>query len=175
MVVGHGRDSALLADADDAQAGDRRGQAQDREVQALLAHVLEKPAGRARLERHADPRCRGAEPAQQARDGGRQCVRQIADPQQAERTLVRGAGGPPGDLRLGEDPTRLVQHGGAGRGERDAALRTGEQLHTQLRLELADLLTDGRLRNVQPLGRAPEVQFLGDGDEVPQMPKFHCE
>jgi hypothetical protein len=27
---------------------------------------------------------------------------------------------------------------------------------------------------VQPLGRATEVQLLGDGDEVAQMPELHA-
>jgi hypothetical protein len=28
---------------------------------------------------------------------------------------------------------------------------------------------------MQPLGGPPEMQFLGDGDEVPEMTKLHTE
>lgn len=40
-----------------------------------------------------------------------------------------------------------------------------EQLDAQIPLEQLDLLAERRLRDVQPLGGPPEVQFLGDGDE----------
>jgi hypothetical protein len=34
-------------------------------------------------------------------------------------------------------------------------------------------MAQGRLGHVQPLGRAPEVQLLGDGDEVAQLAELH--
>jgi hypothetical protein len=36
-------------------------------------------------------------------------------------------------------------------------------------LELADRGTQRRLSHVQPVGRAAEIELLGDGHEVPQM------
>ena len=41
-----------------------------------------------------------------------------------------------------------------------------EQLDPDFLLELCDLLADGRLGHVQAPRRAPEVQLLGNGNEV---------
>ena len=43
----------------------------------------------------------------------------------------------------------------------------------QLGLEPPDLLADRGLRDPQPLGRAREVQLLGDGDEVGELAELH--
>jgi hypothetical protein len=47
-----------------------------------------------------------------------------------------------------------------------------EELAAELCLERPDLGREGRLGDVQPLGGAAEVQLLGDGQEVPEMPKL---
>jgi hypothetical protein len=57
--------------------------------------------------------------------------------------------------------------------ERNAALRAVEQLDAELLFEIADLLADRPLRDVQAFGSRAEAQLLGDGDEVPEVPKFH--
>jgi hypothetical protein len=49
---------------------------------------------------------------------------------------------------------------------------TLEQGKAERILELADRLTERRLRHVQPLGGAMEVQLLGDGDELAQQPRL---
>jgi hypothetical protein len=48
-----------------------------------------------------------------------------------------------------------------------------EQRDANLRLELANLLTERGLRGVQPGGGAREAQLAGNRYEVPEMPKFH--
>jgi hypothetical protein len=68
----------------------------------------------------------------------------------------------------------LLEQGGARDGELDAALAAVEELDPELLLEFAHLLAYCRLRDVKALRCPAEVQFLGDGDEVPQMPKLHC-
>ena len=68
---------------------------------------------------------------------------------------------------------RLLEQGGARDGELDAARAAVEELDPELLLESAHLLAYGGLRDVQPIGGAAEVQFLGDGDEVPQMPELN--
>ena len=70
----------------------------------------------------------------------------------------------------GEQLARLVEQRRARRGERGAAAVAIEQLHAELGLERAHLLADARLRDVEPLGRAAEVELLGHGDERPQLP-----
>ncbi len=53
-------------------------------------------------------------------------------------------------------------------GERDRSGGAVDELHAELVLELLDLPAQRRLRHVQPLGGAAEVQFLRDGDETRQ-------
>jgi hypothetical protein len=72
-----------------------------------------------------------------------------------------------------EDVFRLAQEGAAGIRQCHMMTAPIEQGDTNGHLELANLLAERGLRRVQP-GRGPrEVQFFGDGQEVPQMPQFH--
>ena len=75
-----------------------------------------------------------------------------------ERVVDRGQG----DGAVGDEPPARV-------GERDAAGRAREQLDAELGLELADGLAQRRGRHVQPVGRAREVELLGDDEEVAQV------
>ena len=97
----------------------------------------------------------------------------VADAQPRRSGVVGVARRVAGHLRLLEHAAGLRQQRPSRIGEQDAALRAVEQLHAELGLELADLLADGGLRDVQALRRAPEVQLLGDSDEVPQVAEFH--
>ena len=58
-------------------------------------------------------------------------------------------------------------------GELDAAAGALEQPAAQLGLERADLLAERRLGDVQARRGAPEVQLLGDGDEIAKLAEFH--
>ena len=40
--------------------------------------------------------------------------------------------------------------------------------------QLTDLHPQGGLGNMEPFRRAPEVQLLGGGHEIPQMAQFHA-
>jgi hypothetical protein len=68
---------------------------------------------------------------------------------------------------------RLLQQGGARDGELDAALAAVGELDHELVLEFAHLLAYCSC-DVKALRCPAEAQFLGDGDEVPQMPELHC-
>jgi hypothetical protein len=70
---------------------------------------------------------------------------------------------------LRERAAPLGQQEAAGRRELHAPARALEQRHAEGALELPDLLAQPGLGDVQPLGRAPEVQLLGHGDEVAQV------
>src|SRR5207244_8067242 len=65
------------------------------------------------------------------------------------------------------------QEGLAGGREPGAARETMEQRHAHFPLEVADLLGERRLRDAQPTCRPEEAPYLGDRDEVPQVPEFH--
>ena len=67
----------------------------------------------------------------------------------------------------------VTQEGLAGRGQLHAAAGALEQPHPELGLQRGDLLAERRLGDVQPGGGAPEVQLLGDGDEIAKLAQFH--
>jgi hypothetical protein len=89
--------------------------------------------------------------------------------------VCRLLGQPARVLDPAEDVLHLAQEDAAGIREQDVVAAAVEQRHVHLGLELADLLTERRLRRAQPAGGTCEVQFLGDGDEVTEMPQFHGE
>src|SRR5581483_6714478 len=72
-----------------------------------------------------------------------------------------------------QDATRLVEKRGSRRRQGHGVGRAVKEAHPELLLELAHLLADGRLGDVQPLRSAAEMQLLRDGDEVPQVSEFH--
>jgi hypothetical protein len=41
-------------------------------------------------------------------------------------------------------------------------------------LDSLDEAAERRLRNAKPLRRAGDVPFVGDGNDVAEMPEFHC-
>ena len=49
-----------------------------------------------------------------------------------------------------------------------------EELGPKLTFEIADLLRERRSSEVKPLCSPTEMQFLGNGDEVSQLPEFHA-
>jgi hypothetical protein len=51
--------------------------------------------------------------------------------------------------------------------------RPNEERDPELTLEVTDSARQRRLRHVQTLCSAAEVQFLRDGDEVPQLTQFN--
>ena len=72
-------------------------------------------------------------------------------------------------LELREQPLGFVQKARAFGRELDAAPRAREQRRAEARFQVADRARQRRLRDVQRLRRAPEMQPLGDRDEVAQL------
>jgi NAD(P)-dependent dehydrogenase (short-subunit alcohol dehydrogenase family) len=72
-----------------------------------------------------------------------------------------------------EDRAPLGQQHGSGLGERDLAAGALQQRDPKLSFEPGDGAGQGRLGYLQTLGGLAEVQFLGDGDEVPQLAYLH--
>ena len=65
-----------------------------------------------------------------------------------------------------EQATALGQKGAAGIGEFDPPARSLEQRYPELLFELADLVAERWLGDVQALGGPAEVELLRDRDEV---------
>jgi hypothetical protein len=84
----------------------------------------------------------------------------------------RFAGHHPDPGRRGEGLAGRGEHAFAGRGDPYPARGAVEQAYAEFAFEPGDLLAHRRLHDVQSLRRAPEVQFLGDGDEVLQRLQF---
>ena len=73
----------------------------------------------------------------------------------------------------GQRGPRVGQHRLARRGQPHRATRAVQKRLAEFAFQPLDLCTDRRLRDVDPLRGPGEVGFLGDGDEVFQLPKFH--
>lgn len=96
-----------------------------------------------------------------------------AEPQAAALTAAGGTRDGRRLVRPAEQLARLGKQRLTGGRERGAATVAVEELHAKLRLERADLLAHARLREVQPLGRAAEVQLLGHGHERGELAQLH--
>ena len=99
--------------------------------------------------------------------------------ERADRQFSRAAirclfGQAAGVIDAAEDVPDLSQEDASAIGERHVMPAPIEQRNADRRFELTDLLAERRLRRVQPRRRAREVQLLGDGHEVAQVPQFHA-
>lgn len=72
-------------------------------------------------------------------------------------------------MRGGEQRTGVVEQLSARVGQRYAVAIPGEQRGAEILLERADLPAEHRLRDMQLIGGAAEVQPIGHGDEVTQF------
>jgi hypothetical protein len=72
-----------------------------------------------------------------------------------------------------QDVTGLGVERPAGLRDRHVSLAASEKRHLQLALERDDLLAQRRLHDPQSLSGTPEVQLLGHGNEVAEMPELH--
>ncbi len=49
-----------------------------------------------------------------------------------------------------------------------------QELGPEFAFEVADLLRERRAREMKSLCGSTEMQFLGNGDEIGQLPEFHA-
>ena len=100
--------------------------------------------------------------------------RQVRDAADAKRrALLPGA---PrfgdGEVERGQDLACLLEEDPPGVGRHHDPARPVEQLDAEIVLELPDRLRQRRLRNVQALGGAAEMELLADRHEVAQVPEL---
>jgi hypothetical protein len=67
----------------------------------------------------------------------------------------------------------VIEERGAGRRQLHLPPRSVEQQDPELLLEQLDLPAEGRLRDLHPLRRPPEVTLLGDRNEIAQVAELH--
>jgi len=102
-------------------------------------------------------------------------VGQPADVTQAHRSALRAGPLQPllGVVDKRQNPAPVVQQRTSGFAQPHAAPVPHEQVGPQFPFQRDDLLGQSRSGDVHPLGGAPEVQLLGDRDEIAQLPQFH--
>ena len=72
-----------------------------------------------------------------------------------------------------QDASRIVQEQCPRRTQSDAAGQSVEQEEPQLPLQVSDLPREGRLHDMEPIGRSSEMLLLSNGNEIAEMPEFH--
>ena len=167
---GHHR---LLDDGLDLQFRPRARHADEPDVEPAVLELAQLLAGAELVQAQRDVRRVVAERAQQL---GHERVHRRADEadrQPADLAALDAPGLARCVLDRVEDLPRPDEERLAGGRQLDPALVAQQQRRPDLLLELADLLAQRRLRHVQALGRAAEVQLLGDDDEVAQVAELH--
>src|SRR5215207_6397134 len=96
-----------------------------------------------------------------------------ADDAAADRPTPCATGAIDGIVHLVQDVPRRREHDVSGRCEPHPPRRPLEQLGIELALERVDLTGECRLRDAESPRGGDERRFIGDGDEVAQMPKLH--
>jgi hypothetical protein len=76
-------------------------------------------------------------------------------------------------VELRQHRAGIRDEGATGIGQFDAARLSMKKLHIELAFDCLDALTERRLLHSQPLGGSRDVAFLGNGDEIPEMPQLH--
>ena len=80
-----------------------------------------------------------------------------------------------GTLGIADQLPAVPQQHLAGPGQPDLAAGAVQQPRAQVPFQSQDRLRQWRLRHVQALCCPPEVQFLGDREEVPSLPHLHID
>ncbi|MEI9985539.1 MAG: hypothetical protein WDN69_21520 [Aliidongia sp.] len=120
-----------------------------------------------------DIRMPRAEAVQQSRQhAGKGDGTAIADFYRPERRPPRSLSDLLRMPRLIERQPRLLKEQRAGGSQRDGAFAALQQTNTQFLFQRLDLHAQSRLGNVQAIRCAGEMQGLGDGDEVVELPQL---
>jgi hypothetical protein len=125
------------------------------------------------VQQHLHARMLGMKPAQGRRQQQVHGRADIADADPAD--LAAPDPTRPGDglLQLGDQGRRLGLEKLAGLGQAQRPAAAFQQLQAQLVLQLADLLAQRRLGDMQAQGGAAEIQLLGHRQEVAEMTQLH--
>ena len=76
-------------------------------------------------------------------------------------------------LGCGQDPTGFLKKPASRRRQLDVALDPAQEVDFELGFEIPDLLAQGRLRGVQAVRGAAEMELFRDRDEVTKVPQLH--
>ena len=167
------RDEALALHHQVLEAGLAVDRRQEQPEVELARRERRRLLGRKHLaqrERHARPG--GLEGLEQPGEHAVVGERDEADAQPALLARGHAAQLEHRALELRDDAARLLEEAGALGGELDPPAAAREQRHAEPLLERADGARQRRLRDVQRLGGAAEMQPLGHRHEIPQLPQI---
>jgi hypothetical protein len=170
-VVGEPHEQLVLEEGEEAQAVDRPDAVHDRDVEAAGQQLRHEVPALRLVPLDPPRRVVAADRASERRGQPVTADRGDAHPQRRPGLGADRAGR--GDRLLedrdGDADTAVELL--ARRRQHDAARGAVEQADAELGLQPQDPLAERRLRHVELLGRAPEVQLLGDRHERRQQPR----
>ena len=173
VPLGEDDDEWLREDALDGEIPVVHGRTQEPDLNAILAERQDL-IGRVEL---ADLKVNVGMPLDERANDDRKdrevCPRHEAHPEAASRPTRRPPGRLRGPLGVEQDRSGLVEECASRVRQLDATLGPVEERDAELGFELSDLLTERRLGHAQTQCRPAEVQLLGDGHEISEVPKLH--
>jgi hypothetical protein len=164
--VGDDENHLLVVERLEAQVGRAAWAVGDADVELAFAQPLDDLLGGELVDAHPNRRMPGEEEGDALRD-----QRDVEGVRRADPHLPREAAAARPQHRdalvdLAQRAHRERVEELAGFGRDDALADPIEQALTDLVLELADLVREGRLGDVDAVGGAREAEALGEGDEV---------
>ena len=169
---GDRQNELLLKEGSAADAGWGGKSTDEGDVDAVVGQRTNGILSVELAQNHVDAGVLAAEPGEHCRERLEERGRDRADAQPPELAASGISGGRLGFVGHVHQPTALLEQHLAGRRERHRTRGAGEQLRSKPLLERLDGLRQGRLRHVQALCGSPEVQLLGDRDEVSGFADF---
>jgi hypothetical protein len=173
VAVRQRREQRLAQERLDPHALHIDGRADEPQVEGAGRQRAQLLNGRALAQLQLDVGPRGPEALHDVGDDREQRRADEADAKAADLAFADPPSRGDRAVELGQDRAGVAQERRAGRGELNAPARPLQQEHAQLVLEPAQLLAQRGLGQMQPRGRAAEVQLLRDRDEVLQLAQLH--
>ncbi len=146
--------------------------AHEAEIEVAARQLLGLSPDREFAQLQDDPRVGAPEASHRARYHADRRGLDEADREPADHAARRVTGRGHRRVDVIEGAPAVLGQGLAGGGQADRPAAAVDQLDPDYRLELANLLAQRGLRDVQALGRAAEIQLFGHRGEVAQMSQF---
>jgi hypothetical protein len=172
VTGGDHRDQGLGEEDFDCDAGGGAAVAEKAGVESLVGEQFEDPGGVGLVELQMDLGEAAAVLAEHGGQRGEHGGADEPDAEEADLAAADAAGLVEVLLDVAESAAGALEEDLAGAGEADGAGGASEEGVAEDILELADLLGEGWLGEVEALGGATEVELFGDGYEVAQVAEF---
>lgn len=168
----HG-DIRLREDTDRAQTGNDAAIAEETHIDTAVLKALHQDGGVQLVEAELDLRKLVAVLAEKLGDRGQDGGGDKADVESATAAMAHLTGGTDVVFQFCQGLAEAFLQLSARGCELDAAGIALEKGKTDPCLELAYLLGERRLRHMELFRGSPEVQLLGHGEEIPEVPQLH--